>query len=97
MARRKVSADLDVETHDAGFRDVMRGAGVRRLLSYEATRAKLRAESVSGLVFGSGVDTGRVSAHGWVGASCIDKRTGKPNAGLQKKQEAALSQALHGV
>ena len=59
--RHRVSADLTVETNAAGFRAVMTGAGVRQLLAYEATRAKLRAESVSGLRFGSGVDVGAVT------------------------------------
>lgn len=95
--RRKVSADLTVETNAAGFRAVMTGAGVRQLLAYEATRAKLRAEAVSGLSFGSGVDVYAVNARGWVGASSVDSRTGRVNAGLQRKQEAALAQALHGV
>lgn len=95
--RRKVSADLTVETNPAGFRDVMKSAGVRQLVSYEITRARLRAEAVSGLHFGSGVDVGRVSVHGWVGASCIDSRTGRVNKGLAALQQTALSQALHGV
>jgi hypothetical protein len=53
---------------------------------------------VSGLRFGSGVDVGFIKARGWVGASSVDtKRTGRVNAGLLRKQEAALAQALHGV
>jgi len=98
--RHKVSADLIVDTNEMGFRTVMKSAGVQRLLAYEAMRAKLRAEAVSGLKFGSGVDLdGRyVSALGWVGASSIDhKRGGRFNAGLHAKQVEALSQALHGV
>lgn len=95
--RRKVSADLTVETNAAGFREVMRSAGVQSQLRYEATRAKLRAEAVSGLSFGSGVDVYAVNARGWVGASSVDSRTGRVNAGLQKKQAAALAQAFHGV
>ena len=63
--RRKVSADLTVETIAAGFREVMRSAGVQRQLAYEATRAKLRAQAVSGLRFGSGVDVYAVNARGW--------------------------------
>ena len=89
--RRKLSRDLTVETNSAGFRDVMKSAGVQSQLAYEATRAKLRAESVSGLRFGCGVDVDRaVSARGWVGAS-------SRNAGLHALQVKALSQALHGV
>lgn len=96
--RHRVSADLTVDTNAAGFREVMRSAGVQRQLAYEATRAKLRAESVSGLRFGSGVDVGAVKARGWVGASSVDsKRTGRVNAGLLRKQAAALAQAFHGV
>lgn len=88
--RYRVSADLTVDTNAAGFREVMRSAGVQRQLAYEATRAKLRAESVSGLHFGSGVDVYDVNARGWVGAS-------SRNAGLHALQVKALSQALHGV
>lgn len=88
---------IEVKLNKSGFREVMNGTGVSQMLAYYATRAKLRAESVSGLSFGSGVDHRPVSARGWVGASSVDKRTGRVNAGLQKKQEAALSQALHGV
>lgn len=95
--RRKVSADLTVDTNAAGFREVMRSAGVQRQLAYEAMRARLRAEAVSGLSFGSGVDVYAVNARGWVGASSVDSRTGRVNAGLQKKQAAALAQAFHGV
>jgi hypothetical protein len=41
---------------------------------------------------------GFIKARGWVGASSVDtKRTGRVNAGLLRKQEAALAQALHGV
>ena len=95
--RRKVSADLTVDTNAAGFRAVMKSAGVQRQLAYEAMRARLRAEAVSGLSFGSGVDVYAVNARGWVGASSVDSRTGRVNAGLQRKQEAALAQAFHGV
>ena len=95
--RRKLSRDLTVETNAAGFRDVMKSAGVQRQLAYEATRAKLRAEAVSGLSLGSGVDVYAVNARGWVGAASVVSRTGRVNAGLQRKQEAALAQALHGV
>jgi hypothetical protein len=97
--RHKVSADLTVDTNAAGFRAVMKSAGVQSRLAYEAMRARLRAEDVSGLSFGSGVDVGgrAVSARGWVGASSVDSRTGRVNTGLQKKQAAALAQALHGV
>jgi hypothetical protein len=96
--RYRVSADLTVDTNEAGFRAVMKSAGVQRLLAYEANRAKLRAQAVSGLRFGSGVDVGFIKARGWVGASSVDtKRTGRVNAGLLRKQEAALAQALHGV
>ena len=95
--RHRVSAGLTVDTNAAGFREVMRSAGVQRQLAYEATRAKLRAQAVSGLRFGSGVDVGAVKARGWVGASSVDKRTGRVNAGLLMKQAAALAQAFHGV
>lgn len=88
---------IEVKTNRAGFRAVMQSAGVRQLVGYEAARAKGRAEAVSGLRFGCGVDVGKVSCHGWVGATAVDSRTGKVNRGLLKKQEAALSQALHGV
>lgn len=88
--RRKVSADLTVETNAAGFRAVMTSAGVCQLLAYEASRARYRAESVSGLRFGCGVDVYDVNARGWVGAS-------SRNAGLHALQVKALSQALHGV
>lgn len=89
--RRKLSRDLTVETNAAGFRAVMKGTGVCQMLAYEAARARYRAESVSGLRFGSGVDVDRaVSARGWVGAS-------SRNAGLHALQVKALSQALHGV
>lgn len=92
-----MSGDLEVKLNRSGFRAVMNGAGVVQLLSYEAARAKYRAQSASGLSFGSGVDHRHVSARGWVGASSVDKRTGSVNAGLHKLQAAALSQALHGV
>lgn len=95
--RYRVSADLTVDTNAAGFRDVMRSAGVQSQLRYEATRAKLRAQAVSGLHFGSGVDVGAIKARGWVGANNIIPRTGRPNAGLHALQVKALSQALHGV
>lgn len=92
-----MSSDLTIKLNAGGFRTVMKSAGVRQILSYEATRAKFRAEAVSGLSFGCGVDDGKVSARGWVGASSVDGRTGKVNDGLHKKQVDALSQALHGV
>lgn len=92
-----MSRGLEIKLNRSGFRDVMNSAGVVQLLAYYATRAKLRAESVSGLSFGSGVDHRPVSARGWVGASSVDKRTGRVNAGLHTIQAAALSQALHGV
>lgn len=95
--RRRFGADLEVETHAPAFREVMKSGGVRTILGYESTRAKLRAQAVSGLKFGSGVDTDAIKARGWVGASCIDARTGRMNAGLHAKQVEALSQALHGV
>lgn len=95
--RYKVNADLTVDTNAAGFRAVMKSTGVRQLLSYESTRAKLRAQAVSGLKFGSGVDIGEIKARGWVGASSINSHTGRANAGLHAKQVEALSQALHGV
>ena len=88
---------IEVKTNRAGFRAVMQSAGVRQLLGYEAARAKYRAESASGLRFGCGVDVGKVSCRGWVGTSAVDGRTGKVNRGLLKKQEKALSVALHGV
>lgn len=89
--RHRVNADLTVDTNAAGFRAVMKSVGVRQLLAYEAARAKLRAQAVSGLRFGCGVDVDRaVSARGWVGAS-------SRNAGLHALQVKALAQALHGV
>ena len=81
----------------AEYRRIMKSAGVRQMLAAEVARAKLRAESVSGLHFGCGVDVGPVSAHGWVGANNLDPRTGRPNAGLHKRQVDALMHALHGV
>ena len=92
-----MSRDLTLKLNRPEFRRIMRGAGARQLVGVQVARAKYRAESVSGLSFGAGVDDGRVSCHGWVGASSVDARTGRPNAGLHKKQVAALSQALHGI
>lgn len=88
--RRKFGADLEVETHAPAFREVMTSSGVQQRLSYEATRARLRAEAVSGLRFHSGVDVYAVNARGWVGAPAH-------NIGHLKKQVEALSKALHGV
>ena len=81
----------------AEYRRIMKSAGVRQLLAAESARAKLRAEAVSGLRFGCGVDVGPVSAHGWVGANNVNPRTGRPNAGLHKKQVDALMRALNGI
>lgn len=89
--------DIKVKLNRAGFREVMNIAGVSHLLAYHAMRAKYRAESVSGLEFGCGVDHRPVSARAWVGASSVDKRTGAVNTGLHKKQAKALKQSLHGV
>lgn len=83
-------SDLEIKTNAAGFRAVMTSVGVQQLLSYEAARAKLRAEAVSGLIFHSGVDVRKVSARGWVGARAH-------NSGHLAKQSEALSKALHGV
>lgn len=83
-------SDLEIKTNPAGFRAVMSSGGVQQLLSYEATRARLRAEAVSGLRFHSGVDVYAVNARGWVGAPAH-------NIGHLKKQVEALSKALHGV
>jgi len=88
---------IEVKLVGAGFRTVLKSDGVAREVGYLAERARYRAESVSGLRFGSGVDIGPVSAHGWVGASAMDGRTGRVNRGLLAKQSAALGTALHGV
>lgn len=92
-----MSKDLEIKLNRSEFRAIMNSAGVSQLLGYEADRARYRAESVSGLSFGSGVDHRTVSARGWVGASSVDKRTGRVNAGLHAKQAEALAKSLHGV
>lgn len=79
--------------HNKGFRDIMKSSGMVDMLMNHVEQARDKAESNSGLRFGAGVDNDarrKVSARGWVGASSVDKRTGKPNAGLHKKQAEAL-------
>ena len=68
----------------------LRAEYAAKLRAKAANRAKPRAEDVSGLIFGSGVDVYAVNARGWVGAS-------SRNAGLHALQVKALEQALHGV
>lgn len=82
--------DVEIKLNPSGFRSVMRSAGVAREVGYLAERAKYRAELVSGLRFGCGVDYGPVSAHGWVGARTSNK-------GLLARMRKALSQSLYGV
>ena len=75
------------------FREAMKSQKMVNMLGNYAEQARNRAESNSGLRFGSGVDNDErrnVSARAWVGASSVDNRTGKPNAGLHKKQAEAL-------
>lgn len=88
---------LTVDTNGAEFRRIMRSPAVRQMLAAEARRAELRAEAYGGIGFASGVDVYGVNARGWVGANNVNPRTGRPNAGLHKKQVEALMHALHGV
>ena len=85
-----------VKTNQRGFREVMRSAGVARAVESEAFRAKYRAEQLSGLRFGAGVDMGPVSAHGWVGTS-FKNVSPKAIARLLGKAADALAQSLHGI
>ena len=80
-----------------GFVDAMRTPELSHMLSGYAAQARDKAQDVSGLKFHIGVDMatpvnfGRPgSLHAWVGATSVDRRTGKPNEGLHKKQAEAL-------
>jgi hypothetical protein len=89
--------DLTLDTNSSEFRRIMRSPAVQQVLAAEANRAKLRAQAYSGLDFASGVDVYGVNARGWVGASSVDHKRGRFNAGLHKRQVDALMRALHGV
>lgn len=88
-----MSSKTDFKWRNAEFRRIMKSNGMVGLLALHAERAREKAEADSGLRFGAGVDNDalrEVSARGWVGASSVDKRTNRPNAGLHKKQSDAM-------
>ena len=91
-------ASTRIKLNRSGFCSVMKSPGVVAQLGYSASRAAMRAEAASGLRVGHGVDLdGPVSAHGWVGASAVDRRTGKVNRGLLARLQRAMAQALYGI
>lgn len=93
MPSAKVSG---VRTNRTGMRAAMRSGGVVSLLGSAADRARYRAETLSGLRFGSGVDFGPVAPHAWVGTSA---KKGGPKAVERyiDKARTALSQSLTGI
>lgn len=96
-----MSKDVDVVLNKAGIIEVMRSQGVANEIRSLTDRAWYRAESVSGLKFGHGIDygtRGKVRAvHGWVGARMRLSRHGFSMRRNFAKQVEALTQALHGI
>lgn len=93
-----MSRDVEILLHGAKFRSVLKSKGVTAQITSLTDRACARAEALSGLRFGHGVDRGPVSVHGWVGARVPrNRKTGAVIMRVYEKQVAALSQALHGI